>query len=166
MSKARWVATLDLSKKKTGIAWGEVGSKPKGTALVKGEESVSEGEALYLMARAIYKVIKEQECGFVIFSEFYASKNMQTVRANASVRGAVMCFLAERGIEALPVAEITARKAAGVDISKRKPEEPKNGWMKGRARAFLEAEGLGHLGEDEGDAAILLMGAGSMVEIG
>lgn len=162
----RRVAALDLSKKKTGIAWGEVGAKPIGTALVMGDQKLPEGAMLYKLATEIAKVVIENQCGFVIFSEFYASKNMQTVRTNAAVRGAVMAILGSKGIEAIPVAEISARKAAGVDITKRKEHEPKNGWMKDRVKAFLTDVGLGQLGEDEGDAAVLLMGAWAVIEIG
>lgn len=162
----RRVAALDLSKKKTGIAWGEVGAKPLGTAVVLGDPKLPEGAMLYKLATDVARVVLENQCGFVIFSEFYASKNMQTVRTNAAVRGAVMAILGSKGIEAMPIPEITARKAAGVDISKRKPHEPKNGWMKERAKAFLTEIGLGHLSEDEGDAAVLLLGGHAVIEIG
>jgi hypothetical protein len=168
-AEGRRVMCLDLSTTKTGMAWGQVGQKPEGTMCLvtpAALKKAGEGERLNATAKEIVFHVKRLNCGFVIFSEFYAARMMLAFRANAALRGAVMAYLAAEGIEALPVAEITARKAAGVDITRRKDTDPAKGYMKARAATRLAELGLGHLQEDEGDAAILLLGATAVVEIG
>lgn len=159
------IFAMDLSTAKCGIAWGTAGQKPEGTLqmvtpkeLAKG----SEGAKLAGIAEALGDKAIEHACGLAILSEFYNTKNMLAIRANSSLRGAVMAALARRGIPCLAVPEITARKAAGVDLSKPADQEEPKGYMKRRARAFLILKGLDHLEEDEGDAAILLMGCNSI----
>lgn len=160
---AAWetVACLDLSMAKTGVAWGRPGSAPAGTALVKlsgAAKKGGEGARLLAMAEGVAAEVKRAGAGRVFFAEFFSSKFMLSFRASAALRGAVMSKLAESGVEAVAVAEISARKAAGVDVSGRRPDE-QDGYMKARAKERLEALGLGGLSEDEGDAAILLLGA-------
>ncbi len=155
---------LDLSVRKIGAAWGVPGQLPEGTRLILppiGEEC----EALQLsgLAEAVRESVQSLGCEVVIFSEFYSPQGALSFRANCSLRGAVMTALASVGIIPRPIAEISARKAAGVDVSKKKDDE-KKGYMKVRARARLEELGLGHLGEDQGDAAILLLGAKDLIE--
>lgn len=156
-----YVMALDLSMAKTGLAWGVPGMLPDGTLTLKLPKELKdapEGERIAWMSSAIVQVTKKNLCNAVIFSEFYNASFMIAFRANVSLRGSVMALLVEHGIEARGVAEVTARKAAGVDISKRHEDE-KDGFMKARAKETLKTFGLGHLAEDEGDAAILLLGA-------
>ncbi len=163
----RKVLCLDLSMKCIGMAWGTVGQKPEGTCSYPKGRDVTEARHLLACAKTVVWEAQHHNCGFVIFSEFYASTNMKTLRGLMSLRGAVMAALAEIGIEALPVAEITARKAAGVDITKRKPEDgPKLGWMKRRVEKFFQEQGMDWPGDDEADAAVLLIGANSVIQIG
>jgi hypothetical protein len=154
------VMALDLSLSKTGMAWGQLGEKPEGTWTVTEDaatKKLPEAERLRWHTAQILSVIKSAECEAVIFNEFYNAKFMLAFRTNASLRGAVMASLAGLGIPVYPVAEITARKAAGVDTSKRREGE-RDGFMKGRAKARLLELGLLGLKEDEGDAALLLLG--------
>lgn len=159
------VMAADLSMKKTGLAVGEVGKRPKWCGTLTGitSKKASEGERLLAMAEGLVAEAELKGCKTVIFSEFYNSKFMLSFRASAGLRGAVLAALSAAGIEALGLAEITARKAVGVPTCKRSRQEPK-GYMKLRARVVLQKLGLNHLNEDEGDAAILLMG--SYVELG
>lgn len=157
------VMALDLSMKKTGLAWGEPGKLPLGSlTLCAGSVEVTanstEAKNLHSMSKAIAWEAASKKCALAIFSEWYSAKNMLAFRANVSLRGAVMAALARYGIPCVGVAEITARKAAGVDVRKRRADEDK-GYMKERAYARLNELGLGYLQEDEGDAAILLLGA-------
>lgn len=155
------VMALDLSMAKTGLAWGRPGEKPEATVCIMGNPSMhpgeTEGDRIASMAQAIAWHCASRQACLVVFSEFYSAKNMLSFRANVSLRGAVMAELSCYGLDAVPIPEITARKAAGVDIRKRRADEAK-GYMKERAHARLAELGLGYLQEDEGDAAILLMG--------
>jgi hypothetical protein len=160
------VMAVDISTAKCGLAWGRPGEKPEGTLCYGAGDNadIPEGRRLYSMAKAVaWEAASKQVC-LVIFSEFYASRMMLAFRANSALRGAIMAELARRNIDALPVAEITARKAAGVDISR--PKNMPKGYMKARARARLEELGLGYLQEDEGDAALLLLGSKDLVQFG
>lgn len=159
------MACLDLSMKKTGIAWGDPGRKVRGSTVVHSSagKKDSEGSKLMAMAQGIMDVLEEQHINRVFYSEFYSAKNMLSFRANVSLRGTLLAMMEQVGIQALGVPEISARKAAGVDISGKK-EGDKPGYMKLRVRARLVALGLGQLGEDDGDAAILLLGAGAYLQ--
>lgn len=154
------VMALDLSMKKTGIAWGTPGFLPLGslTLCAGSDGSYTEAEHLHGMSKSIAWQAASKHCGLAIFSEWYSAKNMLAFRANVSLRGAVMAALARYGIPCVGVAEITARKAAGVNVKAKRDDEEK-GYMKERAYQRLNELGLGHLQEDEGDAAILLLGA-------
>jgi len=162
------VLALDLSMAKTGIAWGKPGEHPEGTATVmsspRDRKDRTEAQNLMNSAYTVAWWALNKGCGFVVFSEFYNSRTMLAFRANVALRGAVMAELARFGIPSKGVPEISARKHAKVDLSKRREGEPKQGWMKLRARARLEELGLGYLQEDEGDAAILLIGSKEMLQ--
>ncbi len=126
---------MDLSMAKTGLAWGKMGSVPDGTLCLGGGPKLAkepEGVRLYSMARAIAWEAVSKKCGMAVFSEFYSSKFMMSLRASASLRGAVMSELARCGIPCYAVAENSARKAAGVDVTKRREGESKT-YMKDRA---------------------------------
>jgi hypothetical protein len=158
------VMAADLSMAKTGLAWGKPGELPEGTVCLCGhKDAQNEGERLLGMAKAVAWWAASKNCGVVIFSEFYSAKNMLAFRANVALRGAVMAELTRHGIQAIPVPEITARKAAGVDVRKRQDYETK-GYMKTRVAARLEALGMGALQEDEGDATIVLLGAKAVID--
>ena len=161
------VMALDLSTAKCGLAWGRAGEKPEGTLQMVTPRELDKGpEAAMLrsIAEALAAEAVARRCGQAVLSEFYASKNMIAFRANSSLRGAVMAALQSRGIPCAAIPEITARKAAGVDLSKPGDNEEPKGYMKRRAHAFLETKDLGHLAEDEGDAAILLMGCKAIID--
>lgn len=162
----RRVLALDISTEAIGMAWGEAGKLPERTACWNKRLGQSEIWNLHNASEYVNAIALTEKIGIVIFSEFYFSPSMISFRAQCSMRGAVMAALyRENRIEALPVAEITARKAAGVDISKCKPTEIKKGYMKRRVADLLKQHGL-NLDEDEADAAILLLGANSVLEIG
>jgi len=155
------VMAVDLSTAKSGLAWGKPGHKPEGTLCFMEpgtRDEQTEGERLHSMAYTIAREAVAKGCGLIIFGEFYAARMMLAFRANSALRGALMAEAARWGLEARPIAEITARKAAGVDISRPKDDEGK-GYMKARARKRLEELDLGYLQEDEGDAALLLFGS-------
>lgn len=159
------IMAVDISTAKCGVAWGRPGELPIGTlCYMGGDTDEPEGRRLYAMAKAVAWHAASKRVCLVIFSEFYASRMMLSFRANSALRGAIMAELARYGIDALPIAEITARKAAGVDISR--PKDAPKGYMKDRARKRLVELGLGHLQEDEGDAALLLIGSKDLVQFG
>ena len=143
---------------KTGLAWGEPGEMPTGWSTIKGQKQGSEGARILTMAGTITVTAQRLGVTTVVFGEFYRAVNDISFRANCSLRGALLADMAAHGIQCLGMAEISARKGAGVDVRKRLETE-KPGYMKKRVKAFLTGCGLNKLDEDEGDAAILLMGA-------
>lgn len=160
------VLAVDPAMAKSGMAWGRPGEKPEGAIIYRASGTQAkdfEGHRLHRMASAIVAEAINQGCGLIVFSEFYSTKFMLSARANISLRGALMAEAARHGLNAVGLPEITARKVAGVDLSKPKDGEEPKGYMKRRARARLEQLDLGHLGEDDGDAAILLLGSKHLV---
>ncbi len=169
------VLCLDISTKQTGWAVGTAGQAPRLTGIIHYPNILSEARRFAYLSDAITAVAKANDCGFVIFSEFYHTPNPEAARANLGLRGAMMADFSRLGIEPLPIAEITARKAAGVDIGKKLwPEEEdaqknvkkKKRDMKYRVAFALKRLGLSYATDDEGDAAVLLLGALSVIEIG
>lgn len=155
------VCCVDPSVSKSGVAWGKPGEKPEGSMVFiepGSHKSAPECERVAGMAASIVFQALTQKCGLIVFSEFYSTKFMLSARINMSLRGALMAEAWRHGLRCIGVPEITARKNAGVDLSRPGDNEEPKGYMKRRARAFLESVNLGHLQEDQGDAAILLMG--------
>jgi hypothetical protein len=169
------VLCLDISTKQTGWAVGTAGQAPRLTGVIHYPDNISEARRFAHLSDSITAVAKVNGCGFVIFSEFYHTPNPEAARANLGLRGAMMADFSRLGIEPLPIAEITARKAAGVDVGmKLWPEEEdaqkkvkkKKRDMKFRVAFALKQLGLSYATDDEADAAILLLGALAVVEIG
>ena len=161
----RRILAMDISTKNIGLAWGMAGQIPEGMCSYPKPRDVTEAQHLRAIADTMAWEAQHHACGFAIFAEFYAARNMLAFRANSSMRGAIMAALSRIGVEALPVAEITCRKAAGVNIKKRQADEDK-GYMKDRVRAFIHSKGMDYPGEDEADAAVLLLGAHAVIQIG
>lgn len=157
-SKFGVILAVDLSMAKTGLAWGLPGERPVGWSTIKGQKQGSEGARILTMAGTITMTAQRLQVNTVVFGEFYRAVNDLSFRASCGLRGALLADLAGHGIQALGIHETKARKGAGVDVRKKQDGE-KKGYMKKRVKSFLTAYGLGKLQEDEGDAAVLLMGA-------
>jgi len=111
----------------------------------------------------------------VIFSEWNFMPTIVSARANLGLRAVLMADFNRVGIELLPVSEQQARKQVGVDQGRKLwPEEEdaqkkvknKKRDMKYRVRFTLERMGLKYATDDEADAAVLLIAAPALVEIG
>lgn len=165
----RRIMVADISMAKTGLAWGKAGELPLATlCLMAGKKDDTETEAYRVsaMAESIAWHAASKGCCLILIPEFYNTRNLLAFRANCSLRGAVMLAANRWGLTVFPINEITCRKAAGVDLSRPKGQPLPKGYMKDRARTRLEQLGLGHLQEDEGDAALMLIGCKDIVEFG
>lgn len=165
----RRIMVADISMAKTGLAWGKAGELPLATLCLfagKRDETETEASRVSTMAESIAWHAASKKCCLILVPEFYNTRNLLAFRANCSLRGAVMLAAHRWGLTVLPINEITCRKAAGVDLSRPKGQPLPKGYMKDRARTRLEQLGLGHLQEDEGDAALMLIGCKDIVEFG
>lgn len=159
--------SLDLSSSKTGWVIGSLGKLPeKAGNFFRPKDMKMHPDLFKYFAEEIVKLTMLEKIGCVICEEVNVSQNMHTTRTLCGLYGAVSFALKDKlNIDLFSLNTTTCRSKAGVDLRRKNADgsamlTP----VKVRAMERLSELGFDTSDEDIADAAIVLIGAGQIIE--
>ncbi len=168
------VLALDLSSTCTGWAVGEMGKAPVITGSIRPDKKTeyTDAERFLYFWNYIQRIYTNYKCQFILAEELNHFTNARTARLLAGLAGAIS-VLAKKELESEVIFLNTqkSRAAIAVDLTwdiVQTPKGPKKVRpdVKKRVAKRLEWFGIKGLPEDEADAAVILLAAGKLIQVG